>query len=233
MISDACTTINFICYVLTVTNPTIVNAAGLKEVTIFVAFFSFPSISILRMDSGVTGLTQSNQIATIMSSALRQWNLMMHFLCLHKNSLAVTNFTKRMFAYKFVSDTFPSSAVPTAYSRISVVLLVALVLFLLMLLTKPSVCQLWATRITARSLRLSWHLVHLLILDIRKALQESSPTRLVHCTFADSTISHNGVGHFRTNVDISGVLYFYRIFRKFHMSQCFPMPSSNGARIGS
>ena len=192
-------------------------------------FFYSPTVTILCMDSCMTGLTKSNQIASLVGSTFGQRNLMVYFLCFHKNSLAITNFTKRMFAYIFVSNTFPSSAVPTAYSRISVVLLVAFVLFLLVFLTKSSFRKLWASWITARSFRFSWHLVHLLILGMRKASQEFSPTRLVHCTFSDSTISHSGVGHFGTNVDISGVLYFYRIFRKFHMCQCFPMPPSDGA----
>ena len=135
---------------------------------------------------------------------------MVHFLCLHKNSLVITNFTKRMFAYKFISDTFPSSAVPTAYSRISVVLLVAFVLFLLVLLTKSSFRKFWASWITARSFRFSWHLIHLLILGIRKASQEFSiPTRLGHCTFLLILLYHI------VELDILGQMWTFRAFYIF------------------
>lgn len=171
-------------------------------------FFISPTITILCMDSCMTGLTKSNQIASLVGSAFRQRNLMVHFLCFHKDSFVITDFTKRMFAYIFVSDTFPSSAVPTAYSRISVVLLVAFVLFLFMLLTKPSLCKFWASRITARSFRFSWHLIHLL-LDIRKASQEFSPTRLVHCTFLLILLYHI------VELDIFGQMWTFRAFYIF------------------
>ena len=109
----------------------------------------------------MAGLTKSNQIASLVGSTFRQRNLMMYFLCLHKNSLTITNFTKRMFAYVFVSDTFPSSA------------------------------------------------VHLLILDIRKASQDFSPTRLGHCTFLLILLYHI------VEVDILGQMWTFRAFYIF------------------
>lgn len=60
---------------------------------------------------------------------------MMDFIYLHNNSVLIALFTERMCFHIAVSDSFPSSAVPTAYSRITVVLLVAGILLFLMLFT--------------------------------------------------------------------------------------------------
>ena len=60
---------------------------------------------------------------------------MMDFIYLHNDSVLIALFTERMCFNIAVSDSFPSSAVPTAYSRITVVLLVAGILLFLMLLT--------------------------------------------------------------------------------------------------
>ena len=53
----------------------------------------------------------------------------------HNDSVLITLFAERMRFHIAVSNSFPSSSVPTAYSRITVILLVAGILLFLMLFT--------------------------------------------------------------------------------------------------
>ncbi len=88
----------------------------------------------------MAGLAQRYKIALIMCAALRQRQLVMYLLHGYKDSFLLALLTERVSAGVAVTDTFPRSAVPTAYSRVTVVLLVATALLLLMLLTKSSLC---------------------------------------------------------------------------------------------
>lgn len=105
----------------------------------------------------------------------------MNFFCSHQDPLFITQFTERMALHVTVTDTFPSPSIPTAYSRISVILLVASVLLLLMLLAEPSIGQLRTTRMRTRSLWFSWHFLHLP--SHRKSLQRISPLKALLILF--------------------------------------------------
>ena len=134
----------------------------------------------------------------------------MHFLCLNKNSFSITDLTKRMLAYKFVSDMLPSSAVPTAYSRISAVLLVAFIFFLLMFLTKSPIRKLRASWMTARSFRFSRHISFTSSFHcIRKALQKFFRTSTRRC-FIDRFLLI--LLYHIVEMDILGQMWKFRAF---------------------
>ena len=121
-----------------------------------------PSVTTLRMDSRMAGLAQRNKVALVMCAALGQRFLVMHLLHGTQQSLLVALLTERVLLRIAVTNSFPRPAVPTAYSRVTVVLLVAAVLLFLMLLTEPSVCQLRTAGKGTGPLWFSWHLLHLL-----------------------------------------------------------------------
>lgn len=98
-----------------------------------------PSVTALGMDPRMTLLAQSNEVTPVMSSTLGQRFLVVYLLGLHQDSLGIALLTKRVLCCIAVTDSLPCPSIPTAYSRISVVLLVAFVLLFLMLLAEPSV----------------------------------------------------------------------------------------------
>jgi len=118
-----------------------------------------------------------------MRSAFCQRDLMVYFLYRHELSVRLTKFTQRVRLCVAVSDAFPCATIPTAYSRVSVVLLVAFVFHFLMLRAKPTVCQLRTARIGTRSLRLLWHIATSFS-GITKALQDFSNRASVYYSFA-------------------------------------------------
>ena len=73
-----------------------------------------------------------------MCTTFREWGLVMYFFYFYKHSLLVAQLTKGMSLYIAVTDAFPRSAIPFPCSRVTVVLLVLLVLFLLVLFTEPT-----------------------------------------------------------------------------------------------
>ena len=101
---------------------------------VWITSSSVPSVSTLGMYLCMTRLAQGNQIAPIMCATFRKWNLVMYFLYLYKNSLLITEFTKWMGLNITVTDAFPRTTIPSPCVRISLVLLVTSVLFLLMFL---------------------------------------------------------------------------------------------------
>jgi len=74
-----------------------------------------------------------------MCSTFRKRYFVMHLFGRHKQSLFKTLLAQRVLLHITISDSFPSSAVPTAYSRVSVVLLVALCFLLCVFLAEPPV----------------------------------------------------------------------------------------------
>ena len=92
-----------------------------------------------------------------MRSAFRERNFVMHLFGRHELSVFQTLLTEWVCLHITISNTFPSSAVPTAYSRVSVVLLVAFCFLLCVFLTEPSFRQSGATWERARSLWFPWH----------------------------------------------------------------------------
>ena len=109
-----------------------------------------------------------------MRPAFGQRFLMVYFLDRHKNSFLVTQFTERMSLYIAVTDSFPRTPVPTAYSRVPAILLVASVHKLCVFLTEPPVRKFRTAGVGTRPLRFPRHQLHLLW-GIKKATHRISP----------------------------------------------------------
>ena len=116
---------------------------------------------------------------------------MMDLIHRHNDSVLIALFAERMRFHVTISNTFPGSAVPSAYSRITVVLLVAGILLLLMLLTVTAVGQFRTPWVGTRLLRFSRHMHHLHLMDIKKASQELGDSRkaVLYSAFCMITIS--------------------------------------------
>lgn len=82
---------------------------------------------------------------------------MMNFLYRTQNPMLQALLTQRMLKYIAVTNTFPSPAVSTAYSRVPVVLLVAAVLYFLVFLAEPSFRQPGASGVRTGTLWFPWH----------------------------------------------------------------------------
>ena len=80
----------------------------------------------------------------------------MYLFYLNKHSLLVAQLTEGMSLYIAVTDAFPRSSVPLACSRVTAVLLITLVLFLLVLLTETALRQVRTAGVAARVFRFSW-----------------------------------------------------------------------------
>ena len=105
-----------------------------------------------------------------MCSTFRQRNLVVYLFDWDKNSLLVAQLTEGVCLNIAVTDAFPRTSVSFPCCRITTVLLVTLVLFLLVFLTEPSFCQLGTAGMVARMLCLSWHHCTSFNKGIRKAL---------------------------------------------------------------
>ena len=116
-----------------------------------------PPVTPLRMNPRMAGLAQRHEVSLVMGAALCQRHPVVYLLHRMQQPFLITLLTERMLYSVSVTDSFPRPAIPTAYSRVSVILLVAAVLLLLMLLTEPSLCQLWASREGTRPLWFPWH----------------------------------------------------------------------------
>lgn len=91
-----------------------------------------------------------------------QWLLMVYFLDRHKNPFPIALLTERVRLYITVTDSFPCTPVPTAYSRVPAILLVAFVHKLRVFLTEPPVCMFRTAGIRTRPLWFPRHQLHLL-----------------------------------------------------------------------
>lgn len=103
-----------------------------------------------------------------------QRQLVVYFFHRPQQPLPLALLAEGMLCGITVTDSFPCPPVPTAYSRVAVVLLIAAVLLLPMLLTKPPLCQLGTAGEGTRSLRFPWHLPHL------RGLNRYFPTAPLH-----------------------------------------------------
>lgn len=117
-----------------------------------------PAVTSLRMYTAVAALAQRDQVVPRVCTALGKRYDVMHLLDRHHDPTLKTLLTKRMLICIGCTDTAPSPSVPTAYSRIPVVLLVAGILLFLMLLAVSSVCQVGTARPRTWSLRFIRHL---------------------------------------------------------------------------
>ncbi len=98
-----------------------------------------PSITTRGMDSGMARFAKSNQIFSCVCTTFRKRDAMVDFLSRNKQTFLLAQLTQRMQLHIAVTDTLPCTAITTAYSRVSVVLLVALVLQLLVFLTESTI----------------------------------------------------------------------------------------------
>ena len=121
-----------------------------------------PPVTALRMNPCMARLAQRHKVSLVMRAALCQRQLVVYLLHRMQHALLVALLTERVLCGVAVTDSLPGTPIPTAYSRVTVVLLVAAVLLFLMLLTEPPVRQLRASGEGTRPLRFPWHLPHLL-----------------------------------------------------------------------
>ena len=177
-------------------------------VSSFIAFAlpSVPSVSTFRMGSCMTGLTQRNQVVSCVCSSFSQRNLVMNLFNRNDDTFGEALLAEGMCLHIGITDSFPRSAVSTAYSRITAILLVVSVVLFLMLFTEPLFCQLRTAGVMAWVFWFSGQSQHLLQLEpkhvpallcisdfsvwqgtppgIRKAPEGLLLLRLSHFTFA-------------------------------------------------
>ena len=84
----------------------------------------------------------------------------MNLLCLGDSSLFEALLAQRVLTDISIPNLLPSVSIPFLFFLGPSILLVFLVHEFLMLLTVPSIRQLWTTRIGARALGFHWHPVH-------------------------------------------------------------------------
>ena len=134
-----------------------------------------PSVTSLCVYPCVARLAQRDEVAPVMCSTFRQRNLVVYLFDRDKNSLLVAQLTEGVCLNIAVTDAFPRTSVPFPCCRVTSVLLLTLVLFLLVFLTEPSFCQLGTAGMVARMLCLSWHHCTSFNKGIRKALTAGIP----------------------------------------------------------
>ena len=157
----------------------------------------------------------------------------MHFFNRYNHTLLETDLTEGMGLHIGIADTFPDSSIPTAYSRISVILLVACVFLFRMLFTISSFSKVRTSWYSTWLLRFSWHRSFLLPGSRHnKSPGGFYPTRLCgSCLYPFSLIilyhDRNPLkgAHFRA------ILNCCRIFWYNKMIQSFIVPSANSAFI--
>ena len=115
-----------------------------------------PAVTALGMDSGVTGFTQGNEVVPRMGSAFRQRLLVVDLLGGGQPAFLLTQLAQRVLLDVPVADALPGAAIPTAYSRVTVVLLVAFSFRLGVLLAEPAVRQLGTAGVRTRSFGSAW-----------------------------------------------------------------------------
>lgn len=132
-----------------------------------------PAVTTLRMYTAVTAFAQRDQVIPRMSTTLGQGYNVMHLLNRYDDPTLKTLLAKRMLLCIGCTDTAPSTSIPTVYSRIPVVLLVASVLLFLMFLAVPPVSQVGTARPRTWSFWFIWHL--------STSIHNKSPTRICPC----------------------------------------------------
>jgi len=154
IVADFATVLGFTCFIITSlltflpasTCPFLLHQASCGSLERFTASFFPPSITTFCMDSGVARLTQCDQVFSCMIAAFGQGHFVVYFLRRSQPPVLLAHLTQRMLQHITVTNTFPSPSVSTAYSRVSVVLLIALGFHFGVFLTKPTICKPWASR---------------------------------------------------------------------------------------
>lgn len=116
-----------------------------------------PAVTTLCMDTAVAAFAQRYKVIPRMRTALGQRHDVMHLLNWHDNPTPEAFLAERIFLHITCADTAPCSSIPTAYSRIPVILFVACVFLFLMFLAVPSVRQVRTARMGTRPL---WFVRH-------------------------------------------------------------------------
>ena len=93
------------------------------------------------MDPRVAGFAQGDEVLSIMRSTIGQRDFMVDFLGRNQDTFGLAQLAHGMRLHIAVADSFPCASVPTAYSRVAVVLLIALGFQLGVFFTEPSVCK--------------------------------------------------------------------------------------------
>ena len=101
-----------------------------------------PAVAAFSVELCVAGFTKGDQILCGMSTSFRERQLVVDLFGGCQFSVLFAQLTQRVCFCVTVTDTLPCSAVSTAYSRVTVVLLVALGFLLGVFLTESSVGQL-------------------------------------------------------------------------------------------
>ena len=131
----------------------------LGGMTVFISFFCcvVPPVTTLRMDASMTAFAQRNEIVSVVRTALCKRQLVMDFLDWNDDAPAETLLTEGMGLNIAGTDPRPRSAVPTAYSRVTAILLVVFIRLFSVFLAVPVMCQLSTSRPMAWVGRLIWH----------------------------------------------------------------------------
>lgn len=111
-----------------------------------------PAVTHLSGDARVAGFAQRHEVGLVMSAALREWTDVVNLLCFSEPATLEAFLTQRVCLDVTVPDAFPSSAVPTAASRIALVLLISLGLLFGVFLAETLVSQPGTAGERARSL---------------------------------------------------------------------------------
>ena len=157
----------------------------------------------------MAGMTERHQISVSMVTTFCQRLDVMHLLRLHEPSFLLAPLTKRVCIHVPVTDAFPRPAIFSFGYRVATVLLISLVLYFLMFLTKSAVCQPGTAGVGTRTLGFSRH-------RTTSSGQKKSPAgllpqgRSVFC-FSDSNYT---IGARCIAVAFSG------LFRKRHPKPC-------------
>jgi len=105
------------------------------------SFIFLPSVTTLGMESCVTGFAQCDEVIFTMCPTFGKRNPVMNLLSRDQESILLAQFTQRMSRRIPVTDSFPRSAVSSAYSGIAVVFFVAFCLLSGVFFTEPTVSQ--------------------------------------------------------------------------------------------
>lgn len=122
-----------------------------------VSIFSVPAIPALGVDSGVTGFTEGNEVVPCVCATLGKRYLVMHLLSGSQPAIPLAQLAQRVLLDVPVADALLGAAIPTAYSRVTVVLLVAFSFRLGVLLAEPAVRQLGTAGVRTGALWLCGH----------------------------------------------------------------------------
>ena len=102
-------------------------------------------------------LTQSDKIIPCMCSTFGQRLFVVYFLGGCQFAFLLAQLTQRVLLDIPVSDALPGAAIPAAYSRVTVILLIAFGFRLGVLLAEPAIRQLGASGVRTGELGFFWH----------------------------------------------------------------------------